>query len=119
MHINSDFIHITKLNKNLLSSPITTKTQTTLTDNVNNYDIIYVVTESNKNYSANNRTINTFLVPLNLNAVQRIAYGAFTDLLYDNYITIHDNILDTTEATNIGTNDGTHYRIAYVWGIKF
>ena len=120
MHINSDFIHMPKLNKNLLSSPITTQTETTLTDNINNYDIIYVVTDGNT-YS-NCRYVNTYLCNdslMNTYFSLGILYSFYGETHGDMF-KMWDNTISTTVTQHIGTPDSSSkFRIVAVWGIKF
>lgn len=98
---------LTKLN----TYEINTKETYTLSDNINNYDFIIILATSN---AYTHRRIANIYLPVTTSStnVQLLQYSP-TD--WDNNLKIYDNILDTTQCDNIGTD---YLRIIAVYGAK-
>lgn len=114
--INESLGKIPKFKK-LNSSHITTKEKITLLDNVNNYQIICIETVSNM---YNHYPAITTIFDYKTNWQQHfLNYSTYGSEAKDTHLFIYDNILDTTNLANIGTNDNTKYKIIAVYGIRF
>lgn len=111
----------TKINRSLLSAPITTATITTLNDNVNNYDMIIVFTQGNT-YGHYKHANIYFPGGNNLYdwCYTQISYAYFENTFYHSYVALYDNKINTGGIPNIGTPDSSnHFNICAIWGIKF
>lgn len=104
----------TKLNKlgftPLISSPISTKTTTTLSQNVNNFDFIMVVATANQ---YNHRQCVTWLRGQLYDSMYQLVQ--FDETHWDNMIKIYGTTIDTTGSPLLGTST---YHITAIYGIK-